>query len=258
MIIVLSPAKTLDFTSPLPEVPASRPAMLDRSAQLVAVLRDFSAPDIAGLMQVSDAIAALNVARFNAWQLDYAPPAARQAIFAFKGDVYTGLSVENWSPQDLQYAQHHLRILSGLYGVLRPLDLILPYRLEMGTKLVNPEGKDLYAFWGDRLTEYLNGTLQEASEPVLVNLASNEYFKAVRPRLLAAPVITPVFKDRKGDRYKIISFFAKKARGMMAAFAVRERIAHPEQLKGFTGGGYRFDAGSSTATEWVFLRDEPQ
>lgn len=257
MMIVLSPAKTLDFTSPLPDATAGKPDLLAQSAQLISVLRDFSAPEIAQLMGVSDAIAALNVARFSEWRMDYAPPAARQAIFAFKGDVYTGLAVERWTLDDLNHAQQHLRILSGLYGVLRPLDLILPYRLEMGTKLVNPEGKDLYTFWGNQITEHLNGALNKSPDPVLINLASNEYFKAVRRRVLTARVITPVFKDLKGDRYKVISFFAKKARGMMAAFAVRERLSDPEQLKQFTEGGYRFDGGSSSATEWVFLRDEP-
>lgn len=257
MMIVLSPAKTLDFITPIPATPSTRPDLLDQSAALVSILRDLSAQDLASLMSVSDQIAALNVARFQSWQPNYIEPDARPAIYAFKGDVYTGLDVAQWRSEDLAFAQQHLRILSGLYGLLRPLDLILPYRLEMGTKLVNPEGKDLYTFWGDIITQHLNKALAQQNNAVLINLASNEYFKSVRPRNLAAQVITPVFKDWKGGRYKIISFFAKKARGMMASFAIQQRIHNPEQLKEFQAGGYRFDASTSTATEWVFLRDEP-
>jgi cytoplasmic iron level regulating protein YaaA (DUF328/UPF0246 family) len=255
MLFVLSPAKTLDFASPLPVSDCTRPALLEHSAHLVDVLRELAVPQLASLMHVSDQIAALNVARMQDWHSDYAPPDARQAIFAFKGDVYTGLAVERWSSQDIAFAQQHLRILSGLYGVLRPLDLILPYRLEMGTKLVNSEGKDLYAFWGDLITQHVQAALQQQGDNVLINLASQEYFKAVRPRILQAEIITPVFKDWKGGRYKIISFYAKKARGMMASFAVQERLQKASQLKDFKIGGYRFDQRSSTASEWVFLRD---
>lgn len=254
MLIVISPAKTLDFESPAKTKLSTLPDYLDASESLVGILRDYSAQEIAQLMGVSDKIAGLNVARFQEWQIPYPEDHAKQALLAFKGDVYTGLDAESFQREDFLFAQKHLRILSGLYGLLRPMDLMLPYRLEMGTKLGSAAGKDLYAFWGETITQGLNQQLKP--NEVLVNLASNEYFKAVKPKLLKGPVITPIFKDEKNGKYKIISFFAKKARGLMAAYAIKHRINDPEQLKAFDEHGYCFNPAMSSETEWVFLRPE--
>jgi cytoplasmic iron level regulating protein YaaA (DUF328/UPF0246 family) len=198
----------------------------------------------------------LNYDRFQHWHTPFTPANARQAVLAFNGDVYTGLAAPAFTAADFAFAQQHLRILSGLYGLLRPLDLIQPYRLEMGTRFANPRGKDLYSFWGDTITAALNQQLRELNTPVLVNLASGEYFKAVRPQALHARIVTPVFKDWKGDNYKIISFYAKKARGMMAAYIIRERITAVDALRDFSAGGYAFNPAMSAADEWVFTRRE--
>lgn len=255
MLIVVSPAKTLDYESALPAgLSPSRPDFLADSAELIAILREKTPAEIATLMSLSDKLAALNVARYQTWQPDFAEPEARPALFAFKGDVYTGLEVERFRTADLAEAQTHLRILSGLYGLLRPLDLMLPYRLEMGTELANARGRHLYDFWGDQLTDALNAALAEQGDDILVNLASNEYFRAVSLKKLAARVITPQFRDEKNGQYKMISFFAKKARGRMTAWLLQNRIRHPDDIRSFDVDGYCFNADLSRADEPVFTR----
>lgn len=255
MLIVISPAKTLDFESPLATETFTHPQFLEDSQQLIDELRHLTAPQVSSLMKISDKLGELNVHRFHSWQRPFNPDNSRQAILAFKGDVYTGMAAETFSEADFTFAQAHLRMLSGLYGILRPLDLMQAYRLEMGTGFANQRGKNLYQFWGDKLTEHLNNE-PALSDGVLVNLASNEYFGAVNTRLINAEVFTPVFKDAKNGQYKIISFFAKKARGMMSAWIIQNRITRIEDLKQFTVAGYRYDAASSSARDWVFLRDE--
>jgi cytoplasmic iron level regulating protein YaaA (DUF328/UPF0246 family) len=203
-------------------------------------------------MKLSDKLAALNMARFQTWQKPFNLENAKQALLAFKGDVYTGLDADTLDVAGLDFAQQHLRILSGLYGVLRPLDLMQAYRLEMGTKFANAKGKDLYQFWGSQLRESIESELKDG---VLINLASNEYFKAVEAKKLKARIITPVFKDWKNGQYKIISFYAKKARGLMSRYIIDHSINDPENIKGFDSEGYRFSPEMSQADEWVFLRD---
>jgi cytoplasmic iron level regulating protein YaaA (DUF328/UPF0246 family) len=254
MLIVLSPAKTLDFASPVIPVKATQPRFLESAAELNQSLKQLQPADLEQLQSISSELAALNHQRNQAWSAPFSRTNARQAIFAFRGDVYTGLEVENFSPDDLAYAQSHLRILSGLYGLLRPLDLIQPYRLEMGTALANPRGRNLYAFWGDGITHALNKSLKPLSEKVLVNLASQEYFASVKPDQLNARVISPVFRDYKNGQYKVISFFAKKARGMMAAWILRNRIADAAMLSRFAEDGYRYSPQDSSVSEPVFLR----
>ncbi len=254
MLAVISPAKTLDFETPPATKFASQPRFLDDSEQLIETARQLAPHQISSLMSISDKLGQLNFDRFANWQRPFDVDNAKQALLAFKGDVYTGLAAESFDDADFEFAQQHLRILSGLYGLLRPMDLIQPYRLEMGTSLSNPRGDNLYQFWGERITKALNQDLAALENPVLVNLASNEYFRAVQPAKLEAPVITPVFKDWKNGRYKIISFYAKKARGMMSAFMIRERLQRAKDLQQFSAGGYRFDATLSTESEWVFTR----
>ncbi|CAM2740718.1 peroxide stress protein YaaA [Vibrio diazotrophicus] len=256
MLIVVSPAKTLDYESPLPTTRFTQPELTSHSAELIKVCRTLTPQDIADLMKVSDKIAGLNVARFEQWTETFTPDNSRPAIFAFKGDVYTGLEAETLSEADLDYAQTHLRMLSGLYGLLKPLDLMQPYRLEMGTKLGNERGSNLYQFWGNIITDKLNEAINAQEDNVLINLASNEYFKAVKPKALEAQVITPVFKDCKNGQYKVISFFAKKARGMMARYIIENRIESVKQLESFDTAGYYYCAAESTATELVFKREE--
>lgn len=257
MLIVISPAKTLDYETPVRIRDHSQPDFLDDAEKLIQELRHLAPQDISALMGISDKLGVLNYGRYQDWQRPFTPDNARQAVLAFKGDVYTGLDAETLTAADLKWAQKHLRILSGLYGLLKPLDLMQPYRLEMGTRFTNSQGKDLYQFWGERITEALNTELKRDKHPVLINLASNEYFKSVVPAALHAEVITPIFKDRKGDQYKIISFYAKKARGMMARHIIRNRLANPDDIKHFAEAGYRYNAAASSAHEWVFLRDEP-
>jgi len=252
MLIVLSPAKSLDLDSPPTTPDRTTPRFIDDAAELIKVLKPKSPAEIGALMAISDPLSVLNVTRYGDWHPDHA--AARQAIMSFDGDVYTGLAARTLAPDALAYVQRRVRILSGLYGVLRPLDGMHPYRLEMGTRLANPRGKDLYAFWGDRVTAALNADVKEAGAPVLVNLASEEYFKSVRPKLLDVPVIAPVFEDWKNGKYKIISFFAKRARGMMARYAAEQGITDAEDLKDFDVDGYAFDAAVSTERNWVFRR----
>ncbi len=257
MLIVLSPAKRLDFESPLVSREFTQPDFLDESSLLVTQLRQRSPADLSSLMSISDKLGALNAARFHTWQLPFSPDNARPAMLAFAGDVYDGLDAATLTRSRLSWAQQHLRILSGLYGVLRPLDLIQPYRLEMGTRLATRRGGNLYEFWGDRITRSLNTVLADMPGATLVNLASEEYFKAVRPALLAAPVIQPVFEEARpeGDKpFAIVSFFAKRARGAMARYVIEKRLSRVEALKNFDRDGYRFVPAASDARRWVFRR----
>lgn len=256
MLIVVSPAKTLDYESPLVTETYTQPELIDYSKQLIEVCRKLTPADVASLMKVSDKIADLNVGRFQEWSETFTLDNARQAILAFKGDVYTGLDAQTLTEADFEYAQRHLRMLSGLYGLLKPLDLMQPYRLEMGTKLANEKGTNLYQFWGNVITDKLNQAITEQGDNVLVNLASNEYFKAVKQKNLDAQVITPVFKDCKNGQYKVISFYAKKARGMMARFIIENRIESVADLTQFNTAGYTFAEDESSATELVFKREE--
>ncbi|HIF9085323.1 TPA: peroxide stress protein YaaA [Photobacterium damselae] len=256
MLIVVSPAKTLDYESPLVTEQYTLPELTEHSQQLIEVCRELTPMDIARLMKVSDKIAGLNAARFAEWVPTFTPENARPAMFAFKGDVYTGLAAETMTDEQIAYAQQHFRMLSGLYGLLRPLDLMQPYRLEMGTKLENPRGANLYQFWGNIITDKVNLALAEQGDNILVNLASNEYFKSVKPKQVKGTIITPVFKDAKKGQYKVISFYAKKARGLMARYIIDNQIDSIEKLKEFDAAGYYFVAAESTATELVFKREE--
>jgi cytoplasmic iron level regulating protein YaaA (DUF328/UPF0246 family) len=252
MLIVISPAKSLDLDSPPTTLDRSTPRFIDDAAALIKVLKPCSPAEVGALMDISDPLAVLNVTRYADWHPDH--DAARQAIMSFDGDVYTGLAARTLDMRALAWVQRHLRILSGLYGVLRPLDGMHPYRLEMGTRLPNPRGKDLYAFWGERVSGALNEDVRDAGAGFVVNLASEEYFKSVKPRLLDVPVITPVFQDWKNGKYKIISFFAKRARGMMARYAAERGITDPQLLKDFDVDGYAFVPEASGEREWVFRR----
>jgi cytoplasmic iron level regulating protein YaaA (DUF328/UPF0246 family) len=255
MLMLLSPAKSLDYETPASTTEASTPMFIQEATQLIEQLRSLSVAEVASLMDLSDKLAALNVTRYATWTPEHGTNNAKQALLAFNGDVYEGLNAASLSVAELNWAQQHLRILSGLYGVLRPLDYLQPYRLEMGTVLSNAEGKDLYAFWGEKITQALNESLQNLKEKtkVVVNCASDEYFKSVKPRLLEATIIQPVFEDWKGS-WKIISFYAKRARGLMARFAIQHKISNPEKLKYFDCEGYVFDAEASTQNTWRFRR----
>ncbi len=258
MLMVISPAKTLDYETP-PTTPLfTQPQHLEHAQELIAQLREMSPQQIGELMHLSEKLAALNVARYGSWERPFNPSNAKQALLAFKGDVYTGLAAEDFSEADFDFAQRHLRMLSGLYGVLRPLDLMQPYRLEMGTKLANARGKNLYEFWGDDISGWLNQALAEQGDEVLLNLASNEYFGAVKRKALNARVIDTEFKDLKNGQYKIISFYAKKARGLMARYVIKERLRDPAGLKDFSYQGYRYSAEQSKPDSLVFLRDHPE
>ena len=256
MLALISPAKTLDYESALPTDSHTLPRLLAHSQELIDVSRTLSASEIANLMSVSEKIANLNVERFRDWQADFDFSNARQALFAFKGDVYTGLDAYSLKDQDIDYAQQHLRMLSGLYGLLRPLDLMMPYRLEMGTKLKNPRGSNLYEFWGTIITDLINEDLAAAKSELLVNIASDEYYKSVKESKIQAEIIKPVFLDQKNGKYKVISFYAKKARGLMARYIIENNIERAEDLKGFNSVGYYFDHDSSLKGELVFKRDE--
>jgi cytoplasmic iron level regulating protein YaaA (DUF328/UPF0246 family) len=256
MLTVISPAKTLDFETPPGTKKTTVPQLLDRSAELVEDMQKLSPSDIRGLMGVSEKIADLNHHRFMNWKPPFNLANAKQSLLAFKGDVYTGLEAETLSAAELNFAQKHLRILSGLYGVLRPLDLMQPYRLEMGLKFANRGGKNLYEFWGNEITDDLNAQLKKTKSDVLVNLASNEYFKSIKTGELNADIITPVFKDLKAGKYKIISFYAKKARGQMARYIIDKEIQKTADLKRFRKDGYRYNSSESTARELVFTRDK--
>ncbi|MHA3091744.1 peroxide stress protein YaaA [Acinetobacter brisouii] len=256
MLALISPAKTLDYETALPSSNFTQPRLLDQSEQLIEVCRELSASQLASLMSVSEKIAQLNVARFQDWHTEFDLANARQAIFAFKGDVYTGLDAYTLNDAQLDFAQQHLRMLSGLYGLLRPLDLMMPYRLEMGTKLHNPRGSNLYEFWGKRITDLIQQDLKQANSNILLNLASDEYYKAVKESALDAQIVKPVFLDQKNGKYKVISFYAKKARGLMARFVIEQQIQQVEDLKAFNSEGYYFDAENSNAKELVFKREE--
>ena len=254
MLIFLSPAKSLDYETPPQVAKCTQPAYLDRSQQLIRQLRELSPADIANLMDLSDPLALLNFNRYADWSLPFTPQNAKQAVLAFDGDVYDGLAARTMSADDLDFAQDHVRILSGLYGILKPLDLMQPYRLEMGTKFRNEGGKDLYAFWGETLLNAINAELSDMPRPVVVNLASEEYFKAAVGRKIRGELIQPVFEDWKGGKYKIISFYAKRARGLMTRYAVLNRLTGPEGLKDFDYDGYAFAPEVSDDTTWVFRR----
>ena len=258
MLMVISPAKTLDYETPPATPRFTQPEHLEHAQVLIDQLRDFSPAQIADLMHLSDKLAGLNAARFGSWQPAFTPDNAKQALLAFKGDVYTGLNADDFSEADFDFAQQHLRMLSGLYGVLRPLDLMQPYRLEMGTKLANVRGNNLYDFWGERISGWLNEALAAQGDEVLLNLASNEYFSAVKRKALNARIIDTEFKDLKNGQYKIISFYAKKARGLMARYVIKERLSTPDDLKAFTYEGYRYSAEASKPDTLVFLRDHAQ
>ena len=256
MIVLLSPAKSLDYESPLLTRRATKPRFAEDSAELILQLRKLSVGQIGKLMSISEKLAQLNHDRFASWEAEFTKANSRPAILAFSGDVYQGMELSEWSKDDFSTAQNRLRILSGLYGILRPLDLIQPYRLEMGTKFSTKRGKNLYEFWGDSLTHSLNADLKKSGSDFVVNLASNEYFSAVKKNELEGELITPVFKDEKKGTYKIISFFAKKARGMMADFIVRNDVTDPKELQKFKTAGYRFSKKDSDEKTLVFLRKE--
>jgi len=257
MLITLSPSKGQDFETPAPSDIYTIPDQLDDSQLLINKAKKLDIKDVKALMDVSENIAILNVERFNTWQTPFTPDNAKPALFAFKGDVYSGIQKEKYTNDDLAYAQDHLRILSGLYGALRPMDLIQPYRLEMKTKLKNPRGENLYQFWDERITEKLNNTLDKQKEKVLVNLASNEYFKSVKPKKLDGRLLNISFKESKDGKTRVIAIFAKRARGMMTDFILRNRIEHAEDIKDFGSGGYAFSDQLSTENNWVFERPQP-
>ena len=256
MLALISPAKTLDYETALPTDVHTLPRLLTHSQQLIDSSRQLSATQIADLMKVSEKIAQLNVARFKDWQPEFNFSNARQAMFAFKGDVYTGLDAYALNDSQIEYAQQHLRMLSGLYGLLRPLDLMMPYRLEMGTKLHNVRGHNLYQFWDHHITDLINQDLANAESELLLNLASDEYYKSVNVAEIRAEIIKPVFLDQKNGKYKVISFYAKKARGLMARYMIENQLQRIEDLKSFNLNGYYFDSGSSIHGELVFKRDE--
>ncbi len=255
MLMIISPAKKLDTDSPTSTQLHSQPAFLPQSQMLIDTAKQLSVEDISALMKISPKLGLLNFERFHDWQTPFTLDNAKQAIFTFKGDVYTGLDADSLDESALEWANAHLSILSGLYGLLKPLDLMQAYRLEMGTKLANPKGANLYEFWGEQLTDALNAQLAEQDLPVLVNLASNEYYKVLQPKSIAARIVTPVFKDEKNGAYKIISFYAKKARGLMVRWAIDHRVQDVNQLKDFDSEGYYFCPEDSTENTWVFKRD---
>lgn len=257
MLMVISPAKTLDFETPSKTKTFTDPQFLEDAQELVDVLQDYTPARLAKLMKLSDKLAGLNTARYKEWQPPFNLDNAKQALLAFKGDVYTGINAEEFKRPEFTYVQKHLRILSGLYGVLKPLDLIQPYRLEMGTALKNPRGKDLYQFWGHQLCDAINTDIKKSKgDKVLVNLASNEYFKSLQAKDVDARIVTPVFKDEKNGNYKVISFYAKKARGLMVAYAAHNKITAVDDLKGFDWEGYQYNNAMSDGDTWVFTREE--
>lgn len=256
MLIVISPAKTLDFETEAQTNLVTQPLFPKEAETLIRKLRTISKKKLMSLMDISKDLAELNVERYMKWEAGEEKPLQKQALLAFKGDVYLGLEAENFSEEDFEYAQSHLCILSGLYGVLRPMDLIQPYRLEMGTKLKSGRKKDLYDFWGTEITKHLNESIAASGNPYLINLASQEYFSAVKVEGLKAELITPIFMDKKGAGYKVVSFWAKKARGIMTAWIISNRIQDPIQIKTFNLAGYAYNDGLSEGNKWVFTRDE--
>jgi cytoplasmic iron level regulating protein YaaA (DUF328/UPF0246 family) len=254
MLFLLSPAKSLDYVTQLSPCEHSLPLFAPQSAELIELLRPLSVPEVAQLMDLSEALAALNVQRYQDWSPKFTAKNSRQALLAFNGDVYGGLDAKSLNPEDLQWAQQHLCILSGLYGVLRPLDRMQPYRLEMGTALANTRGANLYRFWAGHIAPYLNQRLARDESPVIVNLASQEYFKAVDLKALKGRVLECVFEEYKDGKYKLISFFAKRARGLMARYALKHRLTLPQQLQAFDLEGYAYAPASSTPDRLVFRR----
>ncbi|MBL3588793.1 MAG: peroxide stress protein YaaA [gamma proteobacterium endosymbiont of Lamellibrachia anaximandri] len=254
MLIVISPAKTLDYETPPVTKTFTKPAFLKQSQQLINNLRNYSALDLAELMKLSMKLAELNFDRYHDWKTPFTTKNAKQAALAMKGDVYTGLDAESLNEDDFTFAQDHLRILSGLYGLMRPLDLMQPYRLEMGTKLPNESGKDLYAFWGTTITDAVNKALATQGDDVLINLASNEYYKSVKPKLVKGRIITPQFKENKNGSYRMIGVYAKKARGLMSRYIIENRVTDPEDIKGFDVAGYDYNEALSQGDQWVFSR----
>ena len=257
MLLLISPAKTLNFDSQAPIEQHTKPQFLTEAQGLIDILREFDVSDIQSLMGVSEKIAILNCDRFAHWKKATSLSTGKQAVYAFQGDVYTGLEIDSFGTQQQNRAQKHLRILSGLYGLLRPMDVIMPYRLEMGTKLLNSHGKTLYAYWMNKITDAIEVDIQTSVSKAVLNLASNEYFKSVQSKSLSVDVIAPVFKDFKNGQYKIISFYAKKARGLMARYCIQNKVSTPEQVLGFDLAGYYYDEARSTPLKPVFLRDEP-
>ena len=257
MLITLSPSKGQDFESASLSKKHSKPADIKDTELLIKELRKIKSKQLQELMAVSENIAKLNVGRYKTFTTPFTTKNAKQAVFAFKGDVYAGLDLEKFSEDDYVYAQDHLRILSGLYGCLRPLDLIQPYRLEMKTKLKNDRGENLYQFWDDRITKSLNKELKKQKEPVLVNLASNEYFKSVKPKLLDGRLLNINFKETKDGKTRVVAIFAKRARGMMADYIIRHRVEKPEDIKKFKLGGYKFNKPLSDDKQWTFERPQP-
>lgn len=254
MLMLVSPAKSLDEKTPVQTPLHTRGVLLEEAAQLIEALQLIGPEEIGQLMHISEKLSELNYQRFQDWQMPFPPEQTKQAAWLFKGDVYQGLDAYSLSEQGVDYIQTHLRILSGLYGLLKPCDDILPYRLEMGCKFANQKGKDLYTFWGAKITELLNAELAQQKSKTIVNLASAEYFKAVQPKLLKARIITPIFKEWKNGQYKIISFYAKRARGLMTRYAADNQLENAEELKFFDVDGYRFNAELSSETDWVFTR----
>ena len=255
MLFLISPAKALDFETPSPTTTHTQPLFAQRSAELIEMLREKSPQQVADLMGLSNKLSGLNVARYQAWSPKFTPKNSKQAALAFDGDVYGGLDAKSLDPAELDWMQQHLCILSGLYGVLRPLDLMQPHRLEMGTRLATSRGKNLYQFWGSEIAQYLNQRAAADKTPVVVNLASEEYFKAVDRQTLTPRVVTCVFEERKGDQHKVVSFFAKRARGLMVRFAVQQRVTTPAQLQAFDAEGYRFAPSASEPERLVFRRE---
>jgi len=256
MLITISPAKNLDFESPSKTDEYSLPQFLADSSELVGGLKSLSSQDLSKLMGISEKLGDLNYQRFQCWEIPFTPQNAKQAIFSFQGEVYQGLNAESLCDSSLQTAQKNLRILSGLYGCLKPLDLIQPYRLEMGTKYQNKRGTNLYQFWGSRITDFLNSEMKAQGTSILVNLASEEYFKSVKKKELQGEIIAPIFKDCKNGKYKVISFYAKKARGLMSRFIVKNKLTKPEEIQEFNLEGYYFSPEESTESSPIFLREE--
>ena len=256
MLIVLSPAKSLDYKTPSKVKASTLPEFVSESAKLITELKKLSPQQVANLMGLSDQLAALNVGRYRDWSKKFTTENSKPAIYAFDGDVYDGFDVKTLNAKAVDFAQDHIRILSGLYGALRPLDLMQAYRLEMGTAFKNARGKDLYSFWGSRVTDSLKKVLEKQKKPVLLNLASEEYFKVLQSKDLGCPIISPVFQDAKDGKYKIISFYAKRARGLMARYVVENRITDPADLKSFNLDGYRYFAAESKPDKPVFRRAE--
>ena len=257
MLIVISPAKKLDYQSNSPQQAYTEPAYLEQSANLIKVMKNKTPAEIQSLMGISENLANLNHSRYLNWNKKNTKRNSKPAIYAFMGDVYTGLDAKSLTNHQIRFAQDHLRILSGLYGVLKPLDLIQPHRLEMGTKIKTESGETLYDFWGHAPTSDLNQQAKVLKTKYIVNLASNEYFKVINKTALTLEVLTPVFKDKKQDTYKVISFYAKKARGMMAKYIIENEITDPKAIKGFSVGGYKYRSKLSAENEYVFTREQP-